>query len=90
VTLNVGDEIRRSSQATVRQFTLDDAYPTGGYDVSDLIFVLPGGVPGYQITHDVVNKRLRVFQATGNAGKFGEVPDGTDLSGLTFFALTNS
>jgi len=90
VALQIGDEIRRVSQATVRQFTLDSAYPSGGYDVSDLIFILPGGVPGYQIAHDVVARRLCVYESAGNAGKFGEVPDGTDLSALTFFALTNA
>jgi len=90
MALSVGDEIRRVSQATVRQFVLDGSYPSGGYDVSDLIFVLPGGVPGYQVVHDVVGKRLRVYQSTGNAGKFGECGEGTDLSDVTFYALTNA
>lgn len=81
------------------QFAADGAYPTGGtaafetavrdaLDVGsvDVLGIIPNDCGGYVPVYDQANDKLKVYYSNSDAadGPLIEVPNTTNLSGVTF------
>lgn len=80
----------------------DGAYPTGGStglqtklralfkDQRTIIGVAVVSAPGYTAQYNAADDKLLVYRSAGSAAAFQEVPNATDLSGVTFDLLVTS
>ncbi len=88
---NVSKEDVGQRQKIVADITFDGSYPTGGEAIagSDLGFRIgnienvEGSAAGRVVSFDGTNNLLLVHESAGAAGALREVPNTTDLSGLT-------
>lgn len=83
-------------------FAGDNSYPTGGTaafqalvrakmgDNRTVLAVLAQDCGGYFPVYDFANDKLKVYRSAGSAAPMAEVPNTTDLSGVTFNVLIAS